>query len=309
MMNRDPWLAAVGLVASIGLGGCAASAARERPNGAAVHAAVPAAPAADAPAAAPPSAAAVEPIRQRAAKLIAAHCTSCHDETNRLDLRVPPPASDRATWQKIASMVKSGRMPPTSADTPFPLDHEARQKLAGAAATIAGSDRRARARPVIHASMTWVGIVHEVADPFLGGAEVDRIVLQYRGGIGGLRDDVDPSPTPMAMLMPLGQVNMDRISYDVCRRMIDADARAADGARRILPGTTERAPHEAVAAALHRRIYDEQPPASELANEAALVRNVQAKSGSLADAAVTLCTTELSGPRVMIVAADGEESP
>jgi hypothetical protein len=251
----------------------------------------------------------IEKLRERAEPLITSNCTHCHNETSLLDLRTSPPASDGATWKKIASNVKSGRMPPTSAESPFPLDHEVRAKLAAIAAAIGTAPRTAHPRAVIYPSMTWIGIVHEVADPFLGGPEVDRVVLRYRGGIGGLRDDADPSPTPVPMLAPLAQVNMNLISYGVCKKMVSIDESASADGRRLLRGGADGPPYDSVAIAFHQLIYGERPTAYDLTNERALLRSVHAQTGSLADAAVALCTAALAGPRIMVANADEKSVP
>jgi hypothetical protein len=227
-------------------------------------------------------------VPRRAGELLQQHCVRCHDGRRVLDLRTPPPAHDAETWGRIRTMVETGRMPPydDARQTPQVMAPGARQELVAVArSVVAWAHHPLAARAQIDLSpRDWVYVVREVAAPFVSPAAFDAILASRRDLSGDTRQLW--------------------IAIDVCTAMFDADARTPPTERRfarLAAGPLDDAAVDQVVAGLHELVYREPPTARDAAAGRAQLRRFESHAHGGSDAAVALCTSYLSGPRVMRV--------
>jgi hypothetical protein len=245
-----------------------------------------------------PDAARTAEVPPNVAALLRRHCSGCHDGDSFLDLSTAPPANELETWQSIHKVLETGRMPPPAKDAeglwkgpgtqPAPLAPGHRQELVSAIATLLADLQHPPAqRTALQLSPEdWLLIIREVALPFMTSDALDALIA------------------PRLELAPEARPHL--IAMDVCARIIDADLGRPSGERKLLAalaGPPAEPPPEAAVEdttqRLFRLVYQKEPTAADVADGRVRFRRFQRVTGTTRDAAVALCTSYLSGVRVL----------
>jgi hypothetical protein len=225
-------------------------------------------------------------VSRRAVELLERHCARCHNGGNVLDLRRPPPAEDTETWERIRTMVETGRMPPydDARDEPQVMAPGERQELVSAASALVHQGGRAPGprRQIDLSPRDWIYVVREVAEPFLSPAALETLLARRR--------ELAPAAKPFWTAL------------DVCTAVVDTDARRSPG-RRQLPGSGARRLDDAtvdeLVQELFELVYREAPDPRDSAAGRARYRRFQARAGSNRQASIALCTSYLTGLRAL----------
>ncbi len=229
-----------------------------------------------------------------------AHCTSCHDESHRIDLKHPPASSDRAFWENVQEALSTSKMPPLRQT----IGVSDRARMVQEVGALFWTDEPPPPKPeilgphVLRAS-DWLAVVHDVGDASCGRARIDGFLGEHFGGFGGLRQAFNP-PDPKSrgeFVLPLGQVERNRIAFETCRcvsakefvEVVETNA----GSR----GNEARA--RSVSSMILKRTFQVEPTTEEIDASARLFQAVVGDGGSSSDATIAVCTATLAGPRAL----------
>ena len=163
--------------------------------------------------------------------ILQSNCTSCHNRNHRLDLTTPPSvdASGLETWNRIAEVVASQEMPPSTPGNPFPLDPEMRSSFVEAVRKLLPKQERATAQPMVaYPPDVWLSFARRTARSYLSEAEFVQLVRERRAGLGGRRTiDEDRGLLPPGggdSFAPLDIVSKRLIAYEICKRIVTKEA-------------------------------------------------------------------------------------
>jgi len=217
------------------------------------------------------------------AKVIAGACTRCHDSTHELDLTKLPAASETETWKAILTRVGDSTMPPGKMDDDlanrFPLDPSDRRSLVAGVSQILGSALDTPAPPRRLPHKVWLSIVRAFAEPSLGHEPVEALLAPLTGNTGFF------GKLPARGLPPAYLLAIENASEAVCRAVASkttADLSSEDSLKHLMLS-----------------VYGQPPTATEFAAEETLARSFETRIRDPREAWAALCSSELSGPKLL----------
>jgi len=223
-------------------------------------------------------------IPDRLDKLISTHCRGCHDSTHDFDLTKLPAATDHRTWAKILDKVAAQAMPPPDTKTVagrFPLDPATRLELVGLLEDLAAGDSEFAPAARFISAATWAKAVNRFVGATLPAKDLEPV-------LGRVADEMTSTTGRMRRMSAVMQLAIDRGSVAVCEKLA------------AVPGVVP-ASREARAAAIdgfEKRLFGEAKPRA-VARSAALYEQLAARYPDAKRAWTIVCTTYLSGPRLL----------
>lgn len=223
-------------------------------------------------------------VPDRLDKLISTHCRGCHDSTHDFDLTQLPAATDHRAWAKILDKVAAQAMPPPDTKTVagrFPLDPAARLELVGLLEDLAAGDSEFAPAARFISAATWAKAVGRFTGSTLAAKDLDPV-------LGRVADEVTSTTGRMRRMAAVMQLAIDRASATVCDKMS-----AVAG---VVPASREA--RAAAVEAFEKRLFGDARPHA-VARGTALYERLAARYPDAKRAWTILCTTYLSGPRLL----------
>lgn len=247
----------------------------------------------DRPPVPPPAAEPMTAVPEGVAKFVDKSCRRCHKAQSSLDLSKVPAPTEVEVWKNIWTRVNDSSMPPRkeqdkSLKERFPIDPQERKAFLASVGKMLGPALDAPVPPRRIAHGVWLSVVKNVAVPSLGPDAVAAVLDKL---------PITLSKVPPRGLPPPYVLALERVSESICRNVALAD----DKARRygIAAGDWSKEAKDKAVGTLMAAVYGKTPSAADLASEVGQLDELKAATGDWREAWIGLCSTQLSGPRLL----------